>query len=189
MVWSTASGVPATAMTRPRRLTIMGVVVGTEKMNMMRMVGVGTGNTRWGAGVPASSAASPARHVTVIAPSLDVTPTTGDPTLVVDATTMLGALAPTTWPIPPGPCLTPLRACVAGPWTQSGEAFAPLPWTPQPVLPTWAPPAPRALSGRAVGLQPRVPRGRWGRPLALPMAAAASCQRRPVRRERATGRS
>jgi hypothetical protein len=97
MVWSTASGAPTTDMTRPRRITVMGVVVGTEKTKMMRMVGVGVGNTRRGAGVPASSAASPARHVTVtvIAPSLDVTPTTGDPTLVVDATTMSGALAPT----------------------------------------------------------------------------------------------
>jgi hypothetical protein len=100
MVWSTASEVPAAAMTRPRRLTVMGVTVGTEKTKMMRMVGVGAGNTRRGAGVPASSVASPVRHVTVIALSLDVMPTTGDPTLVVDATTMSVALAPTTWPIP-----------------------------------------------------------------------------------------
>jgi hypothetical protein len=107
MVWSMASGAPAADMTRPRQITVMGVAVGTEKTKMMRMVGVGVGSKRRGAGVPASSAASPARHVTMIAPSLDVTPTTGDPTLVVDATTMPGALAPTAWPIPPGPCLPP----------------------------------------------------------------------------------
>jgi hypothetical protein len=76
---------------------------------------------------------------------------------------------------PPGPCLPPLRACVVGPWTQSGEAFAPSPWTPQPVLSPWAPPAPRALSGSVVGLQPRVPGGRWGRPLALPSPHGRRC--------------
>jgi hypothetical protein len=107
MVWLTTSGAPAADMTRPRRITVMGVAVGTEKTKIMRMVGVGVGNTRRGAGVPASSAASPMRHVTVIALSLDVTPMTGDPTLLVDATTMSGALAPTAWPIPPGLCLPP----------------------------------------------------------------------------------
>jgi hypothetical protein len=74
---------------------------------MKRTVGVEVGNTRRGAGVPASSVASPARRVSVTAPSLNVTPTTGDPTLVIDATTMTGAPTTMTCPISPGSCLPP----------------------------------------------------------------------------------